>query len=308
MNPMENQTVEVLTKTSLEYPITTPYRATQVIESIPAMRRWSADERRQDRRIVLVPTMGYLHEGHLALVREAKERGDRVVVSIFVNPMQFSPNEDFAAYPRDLERDRRLLESEDIDALFLPSTEEMYAAGAQTYVQVEKLSLPLCGAVRPDHFRGVATVVAKLFNIVQPHVAIFGEKDYQQLQVIRRMVRDLSMDVEIAGHPIVREPDGLAMSSRNAYLTSEERRAALCLSRSLCKAERFLRRGETSASALLGLVRAELAKEPLAEIEYVKLCDPESLDEVERVEGAALLALAVRFGRARLIDNRAVRR
>jgi len=280
----------------------------QIIESISAMRRWSADERRQHRRIALVPTMGYLHEGHLALMREAKQRSDRVVVSIFVNPAQFSPSEDFAAYPRDLERDRGLLENENIDALFLPSTDEMYPAGAQTHVEVEKLSLPLCGAVRPEHFRGVATVVAKLFNIVQPQVAIFGDKDYQQLQVIRRMARDLSMDVEIVGHPIVREPDGLAMSSRNAYLTPEERRAALCLSRSLCKAERFLRRGETSASALLALVRAELAKEPLAQVEYVKLCDTESLDDLERVEGTALLALAVRFGRARLIDNRVLRR
>jgi len=280
----------------------------QIIESISAMRRWSADERRQHRRIALVPTMGYLHEGHLALMREARERGDRVVVSIFVNPMQFSPSEDYAAYPRDLERDRRLLEHENMDALFLPSTDEMYPAGAQTHVEVEKLSLPLCGAVRPEHFRGVATVVAKLFNIVQPQVAIFGEKDYQQLQVIRRMARDLSMDVEIVGHSIVREPDGLAMSSRNAYLTAEERRAALCLSRSLCKAERFLRRGDTSASALLALVHAELAREPLAEVEYVKLCDTESLDDVERVEGTALLALAVRFGKARLIDNRVLRR
>lgn len=305
---MENRSVEVSTKTSLQYRSTLAYRAMQIIESISAMRYWSADERRQDRRIVLVPTMGYLHEGHLALVREAKERGDRVVVSIFVNPMQFSPNEDFAAYPRDLERDRRLLESEDIDALFLPSTEEMYPGGAQTHVKVEKLSLPLCGAARPDHFRGVATVVAKLFNIVQPHVAIFGEKDYQQLQVIRRMVRDLSMDVEVVGHPIVREPDGLAMSSRNAYLTAEERRAALCLSRSLCKAQRLLRRGEASAAGLLGLVQRELAKERLAEIEYVKLCDPETLEEIDRVEGAGVLALAVRFGKARLIDNRVLRR
>ena len=305
---MENRSAEVLTKTSLEYPIITPYRAMQIIESISAMRRWSADERRQNRCIVLVPTMGYLHEGHLALVRDAKERGGRVVVSIFVNPMQFSPSEDFTAYPRDLERDRRLLEDEDIAALFLPSTEEMYPAGAQTHVEVEKLSLPLCGAVRPNHFRGVATVVAKIFNIVQPQVAIFGEKDYQQLQVIRRMVRDLSMDVEIVDHPIVREPDGVAMSSRNAYLTAEQRRAALCLSRSLCKAERFLRRGEASAAALLGLVHAELAKEPLAEVEYVKLCDLETLDEVERVKEAALLALAVRYGRARLIDNRVLRR
>lgn len=280
----------------------------QIIESISAMRRWSESERRQNRRIVLVPTMGYLHEGHLALVREAKARGDRAVVSIFVNPTQFSPSEDFAAYPRDLERDRKLLENESIEVLFLPAVEEMYSAGAQTHVEVEKLSLPLCGSLRPGHFRGVATVVAKLFNIVQPQVAIFGEKDYQQLQVIRRMVRDLCMDVEIVGHPIVREADGLAMSSRNAYLTPEERQAAVCLSRSLCKAQRLLRRGETSAPALLRLVHAELAKEPLAEVEYVRLCDAETLEDMDRVNDAVLLALAVRFGKARLIDNRVLTR
>ncbi len=280
----------------------------QIVESISAMRRWSESERRENRRIVLVPTMGFLHAGHLALVRAAGERGDSVAVSIFVNPTQFSPSEDFAAYPRDLERDRRLLEIEGIDALFIPSAEEMYLAGAQTHVEVERLSVPLCGSLRPGHFRGVATVVAKLFNIVRPQVAIFGEKDYQQLQVIRRMVRDLSFDVEIVGHPIVREPDGLAMSSRNAYLTPEERRAALALPRSLCKAERLFQRGEASASALVGLVHAELAREPRAQVEYVKLCDPESLEDVERVEDAALLALAARFGKARLIDNRVLGR
>lgn len=276
----------------------------QIIESISAMRRWSEAERRRDRRIALVPTMGFLHEGHLCLVRDAEKRGDRVVVSIFVNPTQFGPGEDFAAYPRDLARDAGLLEIEGVDILFHPSVEEMYPGGAQTRVEVEKLSLPLCGGLRPGHFRGVATAVAKLFNIIQPHVAIFGEKDYQQLQVIRRMVRDLSMDVEIVGHPTVREADGLAMSSRNAYLTPEERRAAVCLSRSLCKAERLLRRGETSAQALIGRVAAELAKEPLAKVEYVKLCDPETLEEIEHIDDAALLALAVRFGKARLIDNR----
>ncbi|HLN88020.1 MAG TPA: pantoate--beta-alanine ligase, partial [Candidatus Limnocylindrales bacterium] len=262
----------------------------QIIESVADMRQWSERQRRGRQRIVLVPTMGFLHEGHLGLMRQARQRGDLVVTSIFVNPAQFGPGEDFATYPRDLERDRRMLEAEGVDVLFHPSVEELYPAGAQTFVQVEKLSMPLCGAARPGHFRGVATVVAKLFNIVRPHVAIFGEKDYQQLQVIRRMVRDLSMDVEIVGHPIVRERDGLAMSSRNAYLNSAQRQAALCLSRALCKAERLVRRGETNPTAIVDRVRAELNNEPLAAVEYVKLCDVETLDEIDAVGESALLA------------------
>jgi pantoate--beta-alanine ligase len=280
----------------------------QIIEHIAVMREWSESTRCNGHRIVLVPTMGFLHEGHLCLVRDGKARGDRVVVSSFVNPRQFGPAEDFAAYPRDMARDISSLEKEGVDILFHPSVEAMYPHGAQTHVEVEKLSLPLCGATRPGHFRGVATVVANLFNIIRPHVAVFGEKDYQQLQVIRRLVRDLNMDVDIVGHPIVREADGLAMSSRNAYLSGEERRAAACLSRSLCKADRLLRRGETSARALLRLVRSELEKEPLAEVEYVKLCHIETLEDIEKVDDAALLALAVRFGKARLIDNRVLKR
>ncbi len=197
-----------------------------------------------------------------------------------------------------------MLESLGVDVLFHPTVAEIYPDGYQTHVEVENLSLPLCGMVRPGHFRAVATVVAKLFNIVQPHVAIFGEKDFQQLQVVRRLVRDLSMDIDIVGHPIVREADGLAMSSRNAYLTADERRAAVCLSRALCKAEKLVRRGETAAAALLHAVTAAIAQEPLAQVEYAKLCDPESLHEVDQLRGAAVLALAVRFGRARLIDNR----
>jgi pantoate--beta-alanine ligase len=280
----------------------------QIIETVYAMRDWSERERREGRRIALVPTMGFLHEGHLSLVRAAKKRADRVAVSIFINPTQFGPEEDFAAYPRDFERDCQLLETEKIDIVFHPALAEMYPDGAETFVEVEKLSLPLCGAMRPGHFRGVATAVAKLFNVIRPHVAIFGEKDYQQLQVIRKMVRDLSMEVEILGHPIVREADGLAMSSRNAYLTPDQRRAAVSLSRSLCKAERLVRRGETSAQSLLSLVRAELAKEPLADVEYVKLCDSETLIDIETIHRTALLALAVRFGKARLIDNRVLTR
>jgi pantoate--beta-alanine ligase len=279
----------------------------QIIESVADMRQWSERQWRGRQRIVLVPTMGFLHEGHLCLMRDAHARGDAVVASIFVNPAQFGPGEDFATYPRDFDRDCRLLEVEGVDVLFHPLVEQIYPAGAQTFVQVEKLSLPLCGGARPGHFRGVATVVAKLFNIVRPQVAIFGEKDYQQLQVIRRMVRDLNLDVEIVGHPIVREADGLAMSSRNAYLNSAERQAALCLSRSLCKAERLVSRGETHAAAIVDRVRAQLDKEPLVAVEYVKLCDVETLDEIEAVDKPALLALAVRIGKARLIDNRVLK-
>src|SRR6266508_3596892 len=279
-----------------------------VLEQISAMRDWSEAERRGGRRIVFVATMGFLHHAHVCLVREARKRGDRVVVSIFVNPTQFGPGEDFAGYPRDLARDCALMESEGVEVIFQPAVEEMYPRGYETHVEVKRLSAPLCGATRPGHFRGVATIVAKLFNIVRPHAAIFGEKDYQQLQLIRRMVRDLSMDVEIISYPIVREPDGLAMSSRNAYLAAAERQAAVCLPRSLCKAERLFNRGETSAQALIRLALAELAKEPLAKVEYVNLCDAETLDDVETIDDPAVLALAVRIGRARLIDNRVLTR
>lgn len=275
-----------------------------VIEQISAMRDWSEAERRGGHRIVFVATMGFLHHAHICLVREAKKRGDRVVVSIFVNPTQFGPGEDFAGYPRDLARDCALMESEGVEVIFQPAVEEMYPRGYETHVEVERLCVPLCGAARPGHFRGVATVVIKLLNIVRPRAAIFGEKDYQQLQVIRRMARDLNMDTEIVGHPIVREPDGLAMSSRNSYLTPAERQAAVCLSRSLCKAERLVKRGESTAAAVVQLVRSELEKEPLVAPEYVKLCDAETLDEIDRIEQRAVLALAVRIGKARLIDNR----
>jgi len=275
----------------------------RVIQSIGEMQSWSEDQRRQGRRIAFVPTMGFLHEGHLCLVRAGKEKGDRVVVSIFVNPMQFTPQEDFAAYPRDFERDCRLLEKEGTDVVFHPPVEEIYPGGFQTHVDVKKLSAPLCGAFRGRHFRGVATVVAKLFNVVRPHVAIFGCKDYQQLQIIRRLVTDLNYDIQIYGHPIVREPDGLAMSSRNVYLNREERQAALSLSRSLYKAELLVRQGEKEGSAITGAVATELGKEPLAKVEYVTLCDAVTLQELERLNGAALLALAVRIGKTRLIDN-----
>jgi pantoate--beta-alanine ligase len=278
-------------------------RAMQVIEHIEEMKSWSERERREGRRIVLVPTMGFLHEGHLSLVRDGKKRGDRLVVSLFVNPTQFGPQEDYAAYPRDFERDRELLEHEGVDMLFNPSAGEMYPAGHQSYVEVGKLGEELCGAFRPGHFRGVATVVAKLFNIVQPHAAIFGIKDYQQLQVIRRMARDLNLGVEIVGHPTVRALDGLALSSRNSYLNDAERQTALSLYRALKKAEALALAGEKESKAILGGVRAEIEKEPLARIQYAKLCHPETLEDVEKIASEAVLALAVFVGKTRLIDN-----
>ena len=275
----------------------------QIIETISAMQRWSEAQRCEGRRIAFVPTMGFLHEGHLSLVRYARGQGDRVVVSVFVNPTQFAPQEDFAAYPRDFDRDRKLLAQEEVAVLFCPTVQEMYPQGFQTRVEVSQLSQFLCGAHRQGHFQGVVTIVAKLFNAVRPHVAIFGEKDYQQLQVIRGLARDLNFDVEIAGHPIVREPDGLAMSSRNAYLNAEERKAALCLFRSLGRAASLVHEGETGAREIIEAVRGEIAREPLARLEYVKLCDTMTLTEVDHVGDCALLALAVRIGKTRLIDN-----
>lgn len=275
----------------------------RVIEQVDEMRQWAEAERRVARRIVLVPTMGALHEGHLSLVREGEKKGDRLVVSLFVNSAQFAPNEDLAAYPRDFERDREMLEKEKVDILFHPAAPEIYPEGYQTYVDVEKLGPLLCGEFRPGHFRGVATVVAKLFNIVRPHAAIFGEKDYQQVQVIRRMAKDLNFDVDVVGYPTVREKDGLAMSSRNVYLSRQERAAALSLSRSLKQAESLVRQGERESKRIVAAVRAEIEEEPLARIEYARVCDTETLEEVATVEGAAVLALAVRVGKARLIDN-----
>ena len=275
----------------------------RIIDQIREMRCWSEAGRRESNHIVLVPTMGFLHEGHLSLVREGRKRGDRLVVSVFVNPTQFALNEDYTAYPRDLERDRGLLEKEGVDVLFHPPVEKMFPKGSQTTVEVERLSPLLCGAFRLGHFRGVATVVLKLFNIVRPHVAIFGSKDYQQLQIIRRMVEDLNFDVEVVGSPIVRGKDGLAMSSRNAYLSQEERQAALSLSRSLRKAESVVRQGGRESGRIIHAVRAEIEKGPLARVEYVSLCHPASLEKVEKIHDEALLALAVWIGKARLIDN-----
>jgi pantoate--beta-alanine ligase len=251
----------------------------------------------------LVPTMGALHEGHLTLVRSARADNDHVFVSIFVNPTQFGPNEDFAAYPRDIDRDLSLLEAEGVDYVFLPSVEEMYPRDAETYVDVGPISDRLEGAFRPGHFRGVATVVLKLFTIVKPARAYFGRKDAQQLVVIRRMVRDLNVDVEIVPVDTVREPDGLAMSSRNAYLNPTERKAALCLHEALSLAREMWTRGARDAEAFRKRLRELIEDEELARIDYVSVANPETLEELDRIHGPALVSLAVRIGRTRLIDN-----
>jgi pantoate--beta-alanine ligase len=251
----------------------------------------------------LVPTMGYLHDGHLALMREGRKHGEVLIISIFVNPSQFAPTEDFQAYPRDLNRDARLAESVDVDVIFAPEADMIYEQGYQTYVNLEALPLYLCGPSRPGHFRGVATVVTKLFNIVKPQVAVFGEKDYQQLAVIRRLTRDLNFDIRIVGVPTVREPDGLAMSSRNTYLAPDERRSARSIHQSIELARQRVAQGVTDARQLIAEASGLIHSHPHNRIDYVTLCDPETLEDVRRVEKPSLLALAVWVGHTRLIDN-----
>ncbi len=259
--------------------------------------------RREGRRVGLVPTMGALHDGHVSLVRLARGLSDTVVVSVFVNPAQFGPGEDFARYPRDVERDERLCRDAGADVVFHPPAGALYAPGHSVFVSEEALSRGLCGAARPGHFRGVCTVVAKLFHLVLPDLAVFGEKDAQQLRVIRRMVRDLDFPVRIVAGPIVREPDGLAMSSRNAHLSPDERREALCLRRALDAAERAFADGERSARVLRERMAREAASAPSARVDYAEVVDDETLEPVEWIERPALAALAVFVGRTRLIDN-----
>ena len=274
-----------------------------LLDTVTGVREAAKAARRAGKRIGFVPSMGYLHEGHLALMRQARTECDFVVVSIFVNPTQFGPGEDFDRYPRDLERDQSLCQSVPVDAIFHPSVAEMYPPGSLTRVQVSGITETLCGASRPGHFEGVATVVTKLFHIVAPDVAYFGQKDAQQVAVIRRMVRDLNMDLEIRPVPTVREPDGLAMSSRNVYLSPEDRQAALVLSRSLQMAQARVAAGERDLAAIRAEMAALIAAEPRATIDYVSIVDYDTLQPVERLEGKALAALAVRFGKTRLIDN-----
>ena len=253
--------------------------------------------------ISFVPTMGYLHEGHLSLLRIARQKGDDLALSIFVNPAQFGPNEDLSTYPRSLEKDLELAEKEGVDVVFVPTDSSLYPEGYQTYVELEKLPAHLCGLSRPVFFKGIATVVTQLFNIVKPHVAVFGEKDFQQLAIIRQMVKDLKFDIEIIGGPIIRESDGLAMSSRNAYLDESMRPAALSLSRALAKAKEMVRAGIVDSERIEREARAILSAFPDIAIDYISICDPFSLDAVQQVRGKTLMALAVNLRKIRLIDN-----
>src|SRR5688572_2479630 len=271
------------------------------------MRELSARWRREGKRIAFVPTMGYLHAGHVSLLEEGRRRSDVLVLSIFVNPTQFGPSEDLARYPRDLDGDLDKARGAGCDFAFVPEPAAMYPDGPaahQSWIEVAELSKGLCGDKRPGHFRGVATVVGKLFHIVKPHLALFGQKDYQQLAVIRRMVRDLDFDVEIVGMPIVREPDGLALSSRNAYLAPDERRQALVLSHALGRAEAMVRAGERDPRRLEAAAAEVIGHAPAARIDYVELRDADSLAPIERLDKPAVLALAVFVGKTRLIDNR----
>jgi pantoate--beta-alanine ligase len=278
-------------------------RLTEPIHDPAAMSAWSEAARRDGRRIAFVPTMGYLHDGHLALLREGARRGDRLVLSIFVNPTQFGPSEDLARYPRDLDGDLAKAASTGTHAVFLPGDRSMYPPGYQTFVRVRELEKGLCGDRRPEHFVGVATVVCKLFNIVRPHVALFGEKDFQQLAVIRRMVSDLDMPVEIVGLPTVREPDGLAMSSRNKYLSPDERQRALALSRGLGAARALYEGGERRAGVLVEAASAVIAP-AASRVEYIELRSAETLAPfAEHVDAPAVLAVAAFVGATRLIDN-----
>ena len=254
-------------------------------------------------KIAFVPTMGYLHEGHLSLFRIGRKEGDCLVVSIFVNPTQFAPGEDLETYPRDFERDVALSKNEDVDIVLAPNEKDLYPEKFQTYVTLEKLPNHLCGLSRPLFFRGVATVVSKLFHIVKPHVAVFGQKDFQQLVVIRQMVRDLNMDVKILSGPTIREPDGLAMSSRNSYLTPKQRTSARCLYQALKEAQALLARGTNNASHIIRMASDLIRSYPETAIDYVAICDPETLEDMETVNRPALMALAVKVGATRLIDN-----
>jgi len=275
----------------------------EIIETISRMKSICQEEARAGKTIGFVPTMGYWHEGHLNLIRAARRKCQVVLVSVFVNPLQFAPQEDYQQYPRDLSRDARLARAEGVDYLFYPSMEEMYPQGFQTAVEVRELSDKLCGKSRPGHFKGVATVVLKLFNIVKPDAAFFGQKDAQQALIIKHMIDDLNLDVELVIMPIVREEDGLAMSSRNLYLNPKERRAATILYKSLLKAKELILGGERKASTIISQMTQMIEEEPLARVDYIALTDADNLQEADVIRGKILIALAVFIGKSRLIDN-----
>ena len=267
------------------------------------MQEHSERMRSAGKTVAFVPTMGFLHKGHLSLIKEGRKLGDYLVVSIFVNPSQFSPGEDFESYPRNFDKDLKLLQKEGVDVIFSPNEDELYQDGFQTYVELKNLPNHICGISRPIFFRGIATVITKLFNIVRPHIAIFGQKDYQQLAVIRRMVRDLNFDIKIVGYPTVREPDGLAMSSRNSYLTPEQRINALSLYKSLNQSKKLVESGIKEAKRIIDVAYALIKSHPETTIDYIAICDPETLADMETIDRPALMALAVSIGKTRLIDN-----
>lgn len=275
----------------------------EILSTIKEIREYLALKRKAGRSIGFVPTMGYFHAGHQSLMRRARQDNDTVVVSLFVNPIQFGPKEDLRTYPRDLQRDARMAEEAGVDVIFNPTPEEMYPSGYCTYVEVTGLIDTLCGASRPGHFRGVTTVVSKLFNIVMPDQAYFGMKDYQQFKVVERMTQDMNLPIEIVGMPTYREPDGLAMSSRNSYLNPDERKAALILSNTLSYAQDLLKAGNVSVKELKPMIEAYIKSEPLASIDYAEIVDIDNLQSLDEIKDRALLALAVRIGKTRLIDN-----
>ena len=274
-----------------------------IFNLIETVRQQVSDWKKSGLSVGLVPTMGYLHEGHKSLIDAARKENDRVVVSIFVNPMQFGPKEDLASYPRDLEKDAKLCEEAGVDLIFHPQPEEMYQPGFCSYVDMNGLTTELCGKSRPIHFRGVQTVVLKLFHIVTPDRAYFGQKDAQQLAVVKRMVRDVNVGTQIIGCPIIREEDGLAKSSRNTYLNEKERQAALVLSRSLNAGKALVEAGETDAQAVRKAITQEIEKEPMAKIDYVDVVDFDTITPIEIIQGSVLVAIAVYIGKTRLIDN-----
>lgn len=275
----------------------------EIIKHIDEMQKRQEAVRLKGKKIAFVPTMGFLHKGHESLLVEGRKRADDLVLSIFVNPTQFAQNEDLSTYPKNIEGDLAIAERNGVDAVFLPDNTEVYRGGHQTYVNLENLPNYLCGLSRPGHFRGVATVVSKLFNIVKPHVAVFGQKDFQQLAIIRQMTKDLNFDIEIVGIPTLREHDGLAMSSRNSYLNAEQRQTALCLIKSLQNALDLVKNGETNPEEIIRYSSEIIASYPETSVDYLAICDPVSLETVSVISGPVLFAMAVKVGSTRLIDN-----